>query len=75
MTQVRPALNAPDTPVKLATPFGDGSVVDVGNKTATRLRTSIAKVPNLVFKVGNRYRFTIVNPDGEKASWEFDITS
>ena len=76
MTQVHPALNQPDIPVKLAVPFRDGSVVDLGKKTATRIKTSVAKIPQkLEFKVGNRYQFTIVNPDGEKASWEFDITS
>jgi len=46
-------------------------VVDVGKKVATRIKTTIALVaPNLVFEVGRHYRFTIVNPDGEKACLE-----
>jgi hypothetical protein len=60
--------------VQLATPFRAGSIVD-SQKMATRINTSIAAAaPNLTFKVGNRYRFTIVNSDGEKAAWEFDVT-
>jgi hypothetical protein len=74
MAQVRPSLNNPDTTVQLATPFRAGSIVD-SQKMATRINTSIAAAaPNLIFKVGNRYSFTIVNPDGEKAVWEFDVT-
>ena len=74
MAQVRPALNNPDTPVQLVQPFRPNSVVDA-QKMATRIKTSIAAVPpNLTFAVGNRYRFTIVNPDGEKAVCEFDVT-
>jgi hypothetical protein len=74
MAQVRPALNAPDTPVQLSQPLGAGSVVDT-QKMATRIKTSVAPVPpTLVFAIGNRYRFTIANPDGEQSVCEFDVT-
>jgi hypothetical protein len=75
MTQANPALNQPDTPVQFNQPLRTGSVVDAGKKTATRIKATIAPVPqHLSFAVGNRYRFTIINPDGEKAVMEFDVT-
>lgn len=74
MTQTRPAVNRPDTTVRLVLPLRDGSVVNA-NKMATRIRASIAPLPpDLVFAVNNRYRLTIVNPDGEKAAREFKVT-
>jgi hypothetical protein len=73
MAQIRPALNAPDTPVQLNQPLRPDSVVDA-QKMATRIKTSIAAAPNLAFAIGYRYRFTIANPDGEQSVCEFDVT-
>jgi hypothetical protein len=41
---------------------------------ATRLIASVPAPDGLTFTAGQSYRFTIVNPDGEKSSWEFQAT-
>ena len=38
---------------------------------ATRLSLNVSATPQLTIAAGTKYRFTIINPDGEKAVWEF----
>lgn len=37
----------------------------------TQLTLNVPATDGLVFAAGTKYRFSIVNPDGEKASWDF----
>jgi len=40
---------------------------------STQLRLHVPGTQALAFAPGTKYRFTIVNPDGEKASWDFTM--
>jgi hypothetical protein len=61
----------PDVPVQVVAEAG--SALDA-QKIATCIKTHVAAVlPGLNFTVGSQYRFTIINPDGEKSSWNFVV--
>jgi hypothetical protein len=46
------------------------SVIDAGGNIATRLVLGLP-AGTAAFAAGDKYRLTIVNPDGEKSAWEF----
>lgn len=51
--------------------FGVGSVIDSTSGIATQLTMTVPQPPGVEWSSAQKYRLTIVNPDGEHASWEF----
>jgi hypothetical protein len=51
-----------------------GSAVDSSTGLATHLILTVPQPAGIVWAGSETYRFTVINPDGERASWEFNAT-
>ena len=63
---------ATDIPIQPA--FEPSSVIDSGTGIATHLTLTVPQPAGIVWARTQKYRFTVINPDGERASWEFNAT-
>jgi hypothetical protein len=62
-----------EVPVPLPQTFDPGSVIDSSTGVATRLLFSVTQPAGIVWTSAHKYRFSIVNPDGERAAYEFNL--
>lgn len=80
LSAVAPAAPAAAPAAPAATPepvqpqWRHGSVIDVGSGFATHLSLSLTAPAGAVrWNVGDTWRFSIVNPDGERATFDFKV--